>query len=537
MSQKRGALWVSLGIFLSRISGLIRDRVFAHYLGNSDAAGAFRAALRIPNFLQNLFGEGVLSASFIPVYSRLLSEGKEKEAADLASVVASILGVVTLILVSIGIWLTPALIDLVAPGFTGDVRALTIELVRLLFPGVGLLVLSAWCLGILNSHRRFFLSYFAPVLWNSAMILALWHYGHVLSQAELALKLAWAATLGSGLQLLIQIPTVLRLSKNLSLHFSLGQAGRQVFKQLGPVLMGRGVVQLSAYIDSMLSSFLGPASVAGLAYAQTIYLLPISLFGMSVAAAELPELSRVGQDLSQRLTRGLKNISFFVVPSLFACLFLNHHLVTLLYRTGQFKAYDVVMVGLILAGYAIGLLAATWGRLYSSAFYALGDTKTPFQVSVLRVLLSSGLGYLLAFPLRDLWLPWAQELARQILILASIPDPSQGLVEATSNFSLAAVGLTIGSSIGAWLEMLILQFKLTKKIPELRQNKMNLLVLFASSLAALIIAWALQAMLQSHPFLSGFSVQWSQWIESLLIVSTFGLVYLPLARTLTKRIR
>src|SRR5436305_808390 len=151
------AILVAAGIFLSRIAGLIREHVFAHYFGNSDAADVFRAAVRIPNFLQNLFGEGVLSASFIPVYARLRALGEDDEASDVADAIATLLALVTSVLVLIGVLATPFIIDAIAPGFHGAKRELTIRLVRILFPGAGLLVMSAWCLGILNSHRKFFL--------------------------------------------------------------------------------------------------------------------------------------------------------------------------------------------------------------------------------------------------------------------------------------------------------------------------------------------------------------------------------------------
>ena len=164
---------VAAGILLSRIAGLVRESVFAHYLGNSDAADAFKAGIRIPNILQNLFGEGVLSASFIPVYSKLLSEGDDETAETLAWGVGALLALGVAILVALGVWATPWLIAVIAPGFTGAKRELTVALVRILFPGAGLLVLSAWCLGVLNSHHRFFASYTAPVAWNLAIIAAL----------------------------------------------------------------------------------------------------------------------------------------------------------------------------------------------------------------------------------------------------------------------------------------------------------------------------------------------------------------------------
>src|SRR5215510_2186136 len=153
----RAAVFVAIGILVSRLAGLVRTRAFAHYFGLSDEGDAFAAGFRIPNFLQNLFGEGALSASFIPVYAALLARDDRREADRVAGAVASILSLLVSVLVLLGVILTPLLIDAIAPGFRGGKRELTIQIVRVLFPGAGLLVLSAWCLGVLNSHHRFFL--------------------------------------------------------------------------------------------------------------------------------------------------------------------------------------------------------------------------------------------------------------------------------------------------------------------------------------------------------------------------------------------
>ena len=197
-SSKRFAFLVAAGIFLSRIAGLIRDRVFAHYFGNSDAADAFRAAFRIPNLLQNLFGEGVLSASFIPVYARLLASDDKEEARKTAGAIAALLMLTTSVIVLLGVLTTPWLIYAIAAGFQGEKRELTILLVRILFPGAGLLVASAWCLGVLNSHRKFFLSYTAPVLWNIAMIAGMIAFGAGRAQNSLVVITAWASVVGSA---------------------------------------------------------------------------------------------------------------------------------------------------------------------------------------------------------------------------------------------------------------------------------------------------------------------------------------------------
>ena len=178
-SKPRGtgaaAALVAAGILASRLLGVVRQSLMARYLGATTgiAADAFMAAFKIPNLLQNLFGEGALSASFIPVYTNLLARDQRDEARRVAGAVAAILALVTSVLVLLGVLLAPYLIPVIAPGFTGAKRELTITLTRVLFPGAGLFVLGAWCLGVLNSHRKFFLSYAAPVLWNVAMIAAL----------------------------------------------------------------------------------------------------------------------------------------------------------------------------------------------------------------------------------------------------------------------------------------------------------------------------------------------------------------------------
>lgn len=441
----RFAFLVAAGIFLSRIFGLVRDRVFAHYFGNSDAADAFRAALRIPNFLQNLFGEGVLSASFIPVYANLLAKKDDGEARRTAGAVAALLGLTTSFLVLLGVLATPFLIEVIAPGFSGEKRELTIRIVRILFPGVGFLVFSAWCLGILNSHRRFFLPYVAPVIWNAAMIATLWGFGRNHTQNQLAVILAWGSVVGSALQVGVQLPTVLRLLQGLGLSFADPRGNVAiVVRNFIPVFFGRGVLQISAYIDALLASLLPTGAVAALSYAQTLYTLPVSLFGMSMSAAELPvmsgtlgEESVVVETLRVRLNSGLRRIAFFVVPSVAAFLVLGDVIVGAIYQSGRFQHGDTIYVWGILAGASVGLVASTFGRLYSSTYYAMRDTRTPLRYAVVRVVLTTILGYLFAVPL----------------------PPALGI---ESRWGVA--GLTVSAGIASWLEFVLLRRTLNRRI-------------------------------------------------------------------------
>ncbi|HKV35226.1 MAG TPA: murein biosynthesis integral membrane protein MurJ [Pyrinomonadaceae bacterium] len=444
-STARSAVYVGAGILISRIVGLIRQRIFAHYFGTSIEGDAFSAAFRIPNFLQNVFGEGALSASFIPVYAKLLAQEDEEHAGRVANAVFGILALVTSIIVLIGVLTTPYIVTGIAAGFDEQRRELTITLVRIFFPGAGLLVLSAWCLGVLNSHHKFFISYTAPVAWNAAIIFALIFFGNRVDLAQLAEATAWGSVVGSALQFGVQLPMVLRLIHHFRPALALASEHvRQVLRSFFPVFISRGVVQISAFVDAFLASFLGQGAVVALTYAQSLYTLPVSLFGMSVSAAELPAMSKslggaevVAQALRQRLDQGLQRISFFIVPSSMAFVALGDVITAVLYQTGKFTRADSIYVWTILAGSAVGLLASTLGRLYSSTYYALQDTKTPLLFAVVRVVLTTVLGYLFSIP-----------LPRYLGV-----DPRLGVA-----------GLTISSGIAGWVEFVFLRRSLNRRI-------------------------------------------------------------------------
>ncbi len=497
---RRHASLVAAGILLSRIAGLVRDRVFAYYFGNSDAADAFKAALRIPNFLQNLFGEGVLSASFIPVYAGLMAKEERQQADDVAAAVFCLLALVISLLVLVGVLVTPFLIDAIAPGFKGAKRELTIGLVRVLFPGAGLLALSAWCLGILNSHRQFFISYTAPVVWNLMMILSLVVFGGSYEQFPLTKILAWGSVAGSLLQFGVQLPSVVRLLHRFRLSLGLSMEGvRTIVRNFVPVFFSRGVVQISAYVDAFLASLLPTGAVAALTYAQTLYILPVSLFGMSVSAAELPVLSsttgeagEVNAYLRKRLNAGLRQIAFFVVPSAMAFFALGDVIVAAIYQTGQFTRHDSIYVWGILAGSGIGLLATTLGRLYASMYYALKDTVTPLRYAMLRVFLTAVLGYVCA-----LYLPPALGL-----------DPRWGVA-----------GLTASAGFCGWVELVLLRNSMKGRIGETGLAAGFVLKLWASAGVAVTAGWGGKLMMnQSHPI-----------VVAIVSLGMYGIVYFGVA--------
>ncbi|MDQ3555990.1 MAG: murein biosynthesis integral membrane protein MurJ, partial [Gemmatimonadota bacterium] len=389
---------VAAGILLSRVFGLVREAVFARYFGSTLYADVFKAGLRMPNVLQNLLGEGTLSASFIPVYAELLEEGREEEAGRVAGAIFAILLAVAGALSLVGVLFAPALVQILLPGFEGERRVLTIAAVRILFPMTGVLVLSAWSLGILNSHRRFFIPYVAPVLWNGAIIGTLFLLGGRLDLPRLVIALSWGALLGGVLQFAVQLPWVFRLERRLKISWGTQLSGvREAVRNAGPAVLGRGVVQLSGWIDMVLASLLAVGGVAFISYAQTIYVLPVSLFGMSVAAAELPELARRRTGaldvLRERASAGLQRVAFYVVPTFVVFLVLGDVVVAFLFERGEFNRQDTLIVYLTLLGYTTGLLASTATRLLSSTFFALRDTVTPARVAGLRVLVAALLGF------------------------------------------------------------------------------------------------------------------------------------------------
>lgn len=520
-AARRGAaaIFVSLGILVSRLFGLVRQMLMAKYLGASMQADVFAAAFKITNYLQNLFGEGALSSSFIPVYSKLLEAGDQEEADRVAGAIASMLVLTVSVLVLVCVVATPAIVPLIAQGFRGEKRELAIRITRILFPGAGIFVISAWCLGVLNSHRKFLLPYLAPVLWNVVMIAALVLKGGKQTPTDLISTLAWASVAGAALQFLVQLPTTLTLVERLRPNPSLGDAHvRTVLRNFSPVLISRGVVQISSYIDNWLATFLPDGMVATFGYASTIVLLPVSLFGMAVSAAELPEMSRVvGTDadiaarLRESLGRGLRNIAYFSVPSAAAFLAFGDAISRILLQRGRFTVADSMYAWGILAGAAVGLLATTLGRLYSAAYYALHDTRTPLRFAIVRVVLTTILGYIAALRL-------------------------PGLLGIDAHWG--AAGLTASAGIAGWVEFTLLRTRLNARIGETGVPFWLVSRLWISAIAGVIVGWVLRRLLGGS-FMGRLS-----FFNAIAVLVAYGATFLgmtialriPEARTAIARI-
>lgn len=495
---------VAVGILASRVAGLVRERALASLLGVGPHADVLRFALRAPNVLQNLLGEGTLSASFIPVYSRLVDQGRHDDARRLAGAVFGLLLALAGGLALLGLLFAEPLVAILASGFLADRgqsvdrSALSAFALRLTFPMTGCLVLSAWALGILNSHRRFFLPYVAPVLWNVAILaglgLAYWGAPGDLTRAlEWAL---WGALAGGVLQFLVQLPTVLRLLGGLPVSFSTRVEGvRSTLAALGPAVSGRGVVQVASWLDLWVAALLVPGAVGVIGYAQTLYLLPVSLFALSVAASELPELARGSAPALSRIRAGLAQIGFLTVPTTVGYLLFGVPVVGLLFETGAFGPPAVRVVAAVLGGYALGLLATNASRLLQNVYYALGDTKTPARVATERVVLAA----LVAVPAMFTLDRWALE---------------------PGGPHLGPLGLALGSAVGAWWELGRLRRRLRSALPDfalpLAAHGRMIALASAAAIPAALVGWILAERVPRP-------------VASLAVLGLFALLYLGFA--------
>ncbi|HUP19295.1 MAG TPA: murein biosynthesis integral membrane protein MurJ, partial [Gemmatimonadota bacterium] len=386
----RATVVVMFGIGVSRLFGLVREQVVAFYFGRAAVYSAFVAAYKVPNLVRVLLGEGNLSASFIPVLAERMREGGEAEARRLARGVLGLLLAVVGVVTLAGMAAAPALAWVVAPGFDPALRALVQRLIVILFPTVGFMVASAWCMGVLHARGRFFWPNFAPLFWSvtsaAALIVFVGRTG-----MDPVYVLAWGVVAGSAVQLVVQLPAAWAAIGTLAPAGSWKDpAVRRVTRLFGPMLVGTGVAQLSTLVDVQIASFVSDESVASLAYAQRLYLLPLSLFGVSIAQVALPTLAHdaaaggeaaVGAELSKAWRR----MAFLVIPSTLGLAAFGRPAVSVIFEHGRFDAADTGAVTAVLAGYAIGLLAYGSARLFATAFHALQDTATPVRVAVVAL--------------------------------------------------------------------------------------------------------------------------------------------------------
>jgi putative peptidoglycan lipid II flippase len=495
----RSAGLVAAGILVSRLMGFVRSAFQAQYLGTSAENDVYNMALRIPNALRNLFGEGTLSAAFIPVYSRMLGAGDARGARALANALLGVLLIAVSVLTLVGIAAAPWLTAVFAYGFDPAKRELTTRLVRVMFPMAGLMVLSGWCLGIQNSHRRFFVSYASAAMWSVAQIILLAIGGpRAESLSQLAWWLAWATLAGAVLQVLAQVPEVWRLAGPIRPVFSLQSEGvRTTLRNIVPVVGALGVVQLSGFADGLIASFLADGALSVLSYANMLFVLPVALFGISVSASSLPALASdrgaLGADaatsaLLERVRAGWVRVLFYVIPSAVVFVLFGDLLVGLVFRSGrgQFGLSDQRLVHGALAAYALGLASFSSNRLFAAVFHSMQDYRTPLRFAAISVTVTIASAAALS-------LPWSA-------------DPR------------AVAGIALGSALGSWVNFLLLSGRLRTVLGPLttaieRRTITRIAVVTAG--AALLGVGARVLLEGSH-----------QWVQGPLVLVAFSLAYL-----------
>lgn len=501
--QGKHATSVGAGILVSRLTGLARDVAVAAFLGTHLIADAYWAAIKIPNIIRNLLGEGTLSASFVPVYSEQLARRRagEDSPPKLAASVLSLVLIVAALLSGLGVLLAPWITGALLGGASEPTRVLTTGLIRILFPMSGVLILGAWCLGVLTSHNRFFLPFVAPAIWNLTQVVGLL-VAAALGAQSLAHVLAWSALLGSVLQVGVQMPAAIRLSgaRRPSLDLS-WEPMRRVTKNALPVISSQGIFQISSLVDLAMAGLAGTSALAALGYSQRLLYLPISLFGISVAAASLPAMSRdaTAEALRIRLVDGFFQIIFFVLPAAVLLLLFGDLAVEVIYQRREFSADSTALVAAVLGTYSLGLVAMSCMKLFASGFHALQDTATPMRIAAVSVSIGIGISVALTLSMRQ-----------------------------AGYGPYSAMGLALGGACGAWLNLLLHWWLLSRRIGRLFDVsalksvlRLGVAVLAAAG-TSVLVRHQLEQRLPSGSFLASVGLL-------LAILGAGGLIYLLIA--------
>ncbi len=403
---------------------------------------------------------------------------------------------------ALGVLFAPWITAVLLAASDGPTRDLTTTLVRILFPMSGVLIVGAWFLGVLNSHGRFFLPFVAPAVWNLSQIGGLLLAARIGSD-RLAEALAWSALVGALLQVGIQIPAALRLARVRTPRIEWShEPVRRVARNSLPVISSQGVLQISSLVDIMLASLAGAGAMAALGYSQRLAYLPISLFGMSVAAAALPAMSRDPRPeaLRERLITGWFQILFFVLPAALVLLLFGDIAVRLVYQRRQFGPDSTSLVAAVLGAYAIGLVAASSIKLFAAGFHSLQDTTTPMRVAVLSV----GIG-----------------VTASLVLTLGMRRAGYG--------PYSAVGIALGSAIGSWTNFAVLWFLLGRRLdriipPAAVRDIVRLgAAAAAAALAASAVRWFLEPRLPWTGFAGGALLLGA-------VLTAGGIVYLGIAR-------
>jgi putative peptidoglycan lipid II flippase len=413
----KAASTIGIGTLLSRILGFVRDMVIAQFFGAGMAADAFFVAFRIPNLWRRLVGEGSLTISFIPVYTEYLSQRSEEETREVTHIAFTIAGVVLLFLTLLGIFFSPILIRVIAPGFTTipEKFQLTVTLNQIIFPYLFFMGLFALCMGILNSLRHFFAPAIAPIFLNISIILSVLLLSRFFEKPVTALAVGVLA--GGIVQFLFQIPFLMKRGITFRFNFNFRHpAISRIGSLMVPGLIGTAVYQLNVFIDTIFASFLPSGSVSYLFFADRLMEFPLGIFAIAIGMASLPSLSALVsqgrlEELKETLSFTFRLVSFISIPAMVGLISLKTPIIHLLFQRGHFDSTATVMTARALFCYSVGLWAIAGARTIVPAFYSLQDTWTPLKIALICLVANVVLNSILIFPLKHAGLALATSLS------------------------------------------------------------------------------------------------------------------------------
>lgn len=415
----RSGAVVSFMTMISRVFGLARDMVIAYFFGAGSSADAFFLAFRIPNFFRRLFAEGAFAQAFVPVLTEYKTQREHREVRLLVARVSGTLGLVLLTLTVLGVLAAESVIGLFAPGYLylgeGEKFSLAVDMLRLTFPYLMLISMTALAGAVLNTYGRFAVPAFTPVLLNVSLIACAVLLSGQLDEPVMAL--AWGVLIAGVLQLTFQLPFLARIDMlPLPRPDHRDPGVRKVATLMLPAVFGASVSQINLLIDTVLASFLETGSLSWLYYSDRLLEFPLALFGIAIATVILPGLSHEHnesspEEFSVTLNWALKLVILFGAPASAALVLMSEPLIATLFYQGEMTTRDVSMSGLALAAYGAGLLGHMLVKVLAPGYFARQDTKTPVRYGVIALLTNTVLNLALIWSLKHVGLALATTLA------------------------------------------------------------------------------------------------------------------------------
>ncbi|MBL1293318.1 MAG: murein biosynthesis integral membrane protein MurJ [Thiotrichales bacterium] len=448
----KSSVSVSSMTFLSRILGFIRDVIIARIFGASLVADAFFIAFKIPNFLRRLFAEGAFSLAFVPVLSEYKAQRGEEDVRRLADSVVASLGLTLLVVTVIGVIAAPLLVMIFAPGFIGNEGQfeLAVDMLRITFPYIFFISLTAFAGSILNTYGRFAVPAFTPVLLNISLIFAAVVMAPYFDQPIMAL--AWGVFIAGVAQLLFQFPFLAKIRMLPRPRRGADDEGVSRIKKLMlPAIFGSSVAQINLLIDTLLASFLVTGSISWLYYSDRLVEFPLGVFGVALATVILPRLSQQHtiespQQFSQTLDWALRWVAIIAMPSTVGLMLLAEPMLVTLFQYGAFTEHDVAMAGKSLLAYSLGLAAFIMIKVLAAGFYSRHDMKTPVKIAVIAMVANMVLNLALVFPLQHAGLALATSLSawlNAVCLLYLLRR--EGIYQASSGWSVLFARIAIAT--------------------------------------------------------------------------------------------